>query len=202
MRHSKRPSCSPVNYHPSPRFLACSPLSYQLSPRSGASGYQNRVHKNHEYLIACPVCLQLHAFLSDRLITWGSTARPLPPPLLFTFHLTPALAQRGTLPKPSAHILANWQPALGASQTPMLSVKHATAWQTGKPPIQPKYEAYYETASPHFRLGSGDRVTLASASGSDQVGANRGADNCAGREVVGGTPGPHAAALLPRSLNP
>ena len=133
MRHSKRPSCSPVNYHPSPRFLACSPLSYQLSPRSGASGYQNRVHKNHEYLIACPVCLQPHAFLSDRLITWGSTARPLPPPLLFTFHLTPALAQRGTLPKPSARTLANWQPALGATRTPLLSAKPATVWQTAHP---------------------------------------------------------------------
>ena len=184
-------------------LLSPSPVTYQLSPRSGASGYQNRVHKNHGHLITCLQHANLAGFLSDRLITWASTARSRLC-RLFASHLTPALAQRviGTLPKPSAHILANWQPALGATRTPLLSAKPATVWQPGKLPIQPKYEAYYETASPHFRLGSGDRVTLASASGSDQVGANRGADNCAGREVVGGTPGPHAAALLPRSLNP
>gem|GEM_PF-4541754 len=64
-----------LNAHRSPvKFLTCSPLTYQLSPRSGASGYQNRVHKNHEYLIICPVCPQLHAFLSDRLSTWGKAA--------------------------------------------------------------------------------------------------------------------------------
>jgi len=176
MRHSKRAPSSPVTYHSSPRFLACSPVAYHLSPRSGASGYQNRVHKNHEYLNICPLCPQLHAFLSDRLITWGSTARPLPPPLLFTFHLSPALAQRrhlfpaisrrlsppllftfhlspalaqrGTLPKSSARTLANWQTATGAIKTPLLSAKAAPAWQSGKLPIQPKYGAYYQTPSP------------------------------------------------------
>jgi len=132
MRHSKCAPSLPVTYHPSPRSLTCSPLTYQLSPRSGASGYQNRVHKNHEYLIICPVCPQLHAFLSDRLITWGSTARRLSPPLLFTFHLTPALAQRGTLPNPSAHTLANGLPAPGANPPTILWDIADQAWQTGR----------------------------------------------------------------------
>ena len=172
MRHSKCAPSLPVTYHPSPRSLTCSPLTYQLSPRSGASGYQNRVHKKHGYLITCPQYAILAAFLSDRLITWASTARSrlcrlfashhspalaqrrhlfpaisrrLSPPLLFTFHLTPALAQRGTLPNPSAHTLAIWQSAPGAIQTPLLSVKPATTWQSGKLPIQPKYAAYYQT---------------------------------------------------------
>jgi hypothetical protein len=65
----------------------------------------------------------------------------LPPfsPLLFTFHLSPALAQRviGTLPNPSAHTLAIWQPAPGAIQTPLLSAKPATTWQSGKLPFWP-----------------------------------------------------------------
>jgi hypothetical protein len=62
------------------------PLTYQLSPRSRASGYQNRVHKNHECLIICPRGPIPHAFLSDRLITWGkATQRVI-----------------GTLPNPNA----------------------------------------------------------------------------------------------------
>jgi hypothetical protein len=207
MRHSKRAPSSPVTYHSSPRFLACSPVAYHLSPRSGASGYQNRVHKNHEYLIICPLCSQLQAFLSDCLITWGSTARPLPPPLLFTFHLSPALAQRGTLPKSSARTLANWQTATGAIKTPLLSAKAAPAWQSGKLPIQPKYGAYYQTPSPPRPkapfaqtpcplaplpprsldpsiLGAGDPVALASPSGSDTL------------------PSCPLAPSIPRSLDP
>jgi hypothetical protein len=74
MLRSKCPPCLPVTYHPFPRFLACSPLTYQLSPRSGASGYQNRVHKNHEHLIICPQHAILAGFLSDRLSTWGKAA--------------------------------------------------------------------------------------------------------------------------------
>ncbi len=163
MRYSKCVPSLPVTYRPAPRFLTCSPLTYQLSPRSGASGYQNRVHKNHEYLIICPVCPQLHAFLSDRLITWGSTARRLSPPLLFTFHLTPALAQRGTLPNSSAHTLAIWQPAPGANPPAILLAIADQTWQTGKLPIQPKCRARYETTSPPrtkaafraFRSGGG-----------------------------------------------
>jgi hypothetical protein len=147
MPHSKCPPCSPVNYHPSPRSgVTCSPLTYHLSPRSGASGYQNRVHKNHEYLIICPLCSQLQAFLSDRLSTWGSTARRLCPPLLFTFHLSPGLAQRviGTLPNPSAHTLAIWQTAHGAIQTRLLSGKRAHTWQTGKLVIPRKHGRFYQ----------------------------------------------------------
>ena len=147
MRHSKCAPSLPVTDHPSPRSLTCSPLTYQLSPRSGASGYQNRARKKHEYLITCPQHAILAGFLSDRLSTWGSTARPLPPPLLFTFHLSPALAQRGTLPNPSAHTLAIWQPATGTGQTPLLSAKPATAWHSGKLVSQPKRGAHYETAS-------------------------------------------------------
>ena len=159
MRHSKCAPSLPVTYHPSPRSLTCSPLTYQLSPRSGASGYQNRVHKNHEYLIICPQHAILAGFLSDRLITWASTARSRPchlfashltpalaqrrhlfpaisrrlsPPLLFTFHLTPALAQRGTLPNPSAHTLANGLPAPGANPPTILWDIADQAWQTGR----------------------------------------------------------------------
>ena len=132
MRYSKCVPSLPVTYRPAPRFLTCSPLTYQLSPRSGASGYQNRVHKNHEYLIICPLGPQLHAFLSDRLITWGNAARRLCPPLLFTFHLTPALAQRGTLPNPSAHTLANGLPAPGANPPTILWDIADQAWQTGR----------------------------------------------------------------------
>jgi hypothetical protein len=85
MRHSKRPHYSPVNYHPSPRsglvhlFTShLSPLSAQRPPLSAqrrASGYQNRVHKNHEYLITCPHGPIPRDFLSDRLNTWGNAAR-------------------------------------------------------------------------------------------------------------------------------
>ncbi len=131
MRHSKCAPSLPVTYHPSPRSLTCSPLTYQLSPRSGPSGYQNRVHKKHEYLIICPVCPQLHAFLSDRLITWGKAVQRV----------------IGTLPNSSAHSLAIWQPAPGAIETPLLSAKAATAWQSGKLAYQPKRGAHYETAS-------------------------------------------------------
>jgi len=54
----------------------CSPLTCHPSPRSGgASGYQNRVHRKHEYLIICPQDAISNDFLSDRLSTWGSTAR-------------------------------------------------------------------------------------------------------------------------------
>ena len=153
MRHSKCAPSLPVTDHPSPRSLTCSPLTYQLSPRSGASGYQNRARKKHEYLITCPQHAILAGFLSDCLITWGSTARPLPPPLLFTFHLSPALAQRGTLPNPSAHTLAIWQPATGAKQTPILSAKATTTWQSGKLVFQPKRGVYYETATPRTKAG-------------------------------------------------
>ena len=86
MRHSKRPHYSPVNYHPSPRsglvhlFTShLSPLSAQRPPLSAqrrASGYQNRVHKNHEYLITCPHGPISRRFLSDRLRTWGNASRP------------------------------------------------------------------------------------------------------------------------------
>jgi len=85
MRHSKRPHYSPVNYRPSPRsglvhlFTShLSPLSAQRPPLSAqrlASGYQNRVHKNHEYLITCPHGPIPRDFLSDRLSTWGNAAR-------------------------------------------------------------------------------------------------------------------------------
>ena len=63
MRHSKCAPSLPVTYHPSPRSLTCSPLTYQLSPRSGASGYQNRVHKKHGYLITCPQYAILGLFI-------------------------------------------------------------------------------------------------------------------------------------------
>jgi len=71
------------------------------------------------------------------------------PPLLFTFLLSPALAQRviGTLPKPSAHPLAIWQSASGEIQTPLLSAKPATAWQSGKLAFRPKRGAHYETVT-------------------------------------------------------
>jgi len=77
--------------------------SSTLPPCSLASGYQNRVHKNHEYLITCPQDPIPHAFLSDRVSTWGSTARSRLCHL-FASHLSPALAQRviGTLPNSSA----------------------------------------------------------------------------------------------------
>jgi len=112
------------------RYSKCAPslpLTYQLSPRSGASGYQNRVHKKHEHQIICPLCPQLHAFLSDRLITWGK----------------PAQRVIGTLPNSSAHTLAIWQPAPWRNQNAALSPKAATIWQSGKLAIQPKHEAYY-----------------------------------------------------------
>jgi len=75
--HSQRPHCSPVTYQLSPRSDLCHLLACHLSPLSAqrrASGYQNRVHKNHEYLIICPQDATPHDFLSDRLSTWGSTA--------------------------------------------------------------------------------------------------------------------------------
>ena len=54
-------------------------------------------------------------------------------------HLSPALAPRviGTLPKPSAHTLAIWQPAPAATQTRLLSVKTETTWQSGKLAFRP-----------------------------------------------------------------
>ena len=55
----------------------CSPLTCHPSPRSGgASGYQNRVHRKHEYLIICPQDAISNDFLSDRLSTWGNASRP------------------------------------------------------------------------------------------------------------------------------
>ena len=59
-----------------------------------ASGYQNRVHKKHAYLIICPQDRIPQAFLSDRLSTWGGIAarrRPAWPRRL--------PGQRSTLPK-------------------------------------------------------------------------------------------------------
>jgi|GEM_PF-2933516 hypothetical protein len=69
-------------------------------------------------------------------------------------HLSPALAQRalaqrviGTLPKSSAHTLANWQPAPGAIQTPLLSAIANQDWQSGKLAFRPKRGAHYETVT-------------------------------------------------------
>ena len=77
-----------------------------------------------------------------------------------TFHLSPALAQRviGTLSNSSAHTLAIWQPGPPEVKMPNLSDKPATAWQSGKLAIQPKYEAYMrppprqEQTRSHFAL--------------------------------------------------
>ena len=132
MQHSKRPHRSPVTYPPSPRsglghLRACH--LWPLSAQRRASGYQDRVHINHELLITCPQGAIPHDFLSDRLSTWGSTARRLCPPLLFTFHLSPGLAQRviDTLPKPSAHTLATWQTGHPAKVRPLFSTSRDPA---------------------------------------------------------------------------
>ena len=77
--HSQRPQCSPVTYQLSPRSDLCHLLACHLSPLSAqrrASGYQNRVHKNHAYLITCPHGPISRRFLSDRLRTWGNASRP------------------------------------------------------------------------------------------------------------------------------
>jgi len=68
-------------------------------------------------------------------------------PLLFTFHLSPGLAQRviDTLPKPSAHTLAIWQTAHGAIQTRLLSAKRAHTWQAGKLVIPQRHGPFYQT---------------------------------------------------------
>jgi hypothetical protein len=96
-----------------------------------------------------------------------------PSPL--TFNLSPALTPRviGTLPNPSAHILAIWQSAPGAIQTPLLSAKPATTWQSGNLPLQPKYAAYYQTPFPPRRKSALRRRARVSAMPDPRCSRNR-----------------------------
>jgi len=123
MQHSKRPHCSLVTDQLSPCSRLCPLLAAHLSPLSAprrASGYQNRVHRNHALLIACPHGSIPHGFLSDRLSTWGGIAARRRLSHLFAFPLSSLSAQRRHLSPARA------QRVIGT--------------------IQPKCEAYYDTA--------------------------------------------------------